>query len=340
MRAGAGTTTSLSTSNPHPITLVEYSPTGQVLTQIPLPQVTNVTATRCAVRVTAATDVALENFMQLSYDGSSIVFPCNDVSLTNSYPNGVTARVVGLLRADGYVDTLTRVTSLFTGSGTSSQNFYRTVASNNGRDYWATGQTNTASAVGLQYMPYGNTTSRNVMPSQAINQRYVTVGPSWPGSGFSASTPMLYLSLANPLALRGIHYAIGGSTLPTNNFTTAMLPGFARYNTVATTAAFNSFCFEPDGRTIWTADAVAFPTSNIVSYTWNDGTSQFDRAVQMAVDAVTQVQAIHGRYEAGVWTLYSVQAARLYRIVPSTGTVAVIATNPTNTYCEWCCAML
>jgi hypothetical protein len=30
-----------------------------------------------------------------------VVVPCSDVSLTNSWPNGVTARSVAILRADG-----------------------------------------------------------------------------------------------------------------------------------------------------------------------------------------------------------------------------------------------
>lgn len=147
-------------------------------------------------------------------------------------PNAVTARVVGFLRADGLVDTTTRVTTLFTNAGTSSANFYRTVTSADGNGVYATGQTSTANGIGMQYTVWGNTTSRQIVYGQATNQRYAYVGPSFPGNpyGQSASQPMLYLSYANPLNLRGIHYMGAAGPLPTTNVTTGtvLVPGFSK----------------------------------------------------------------------------------------------------------------
>lgn len=72
----------LSTSTVGTVTLVEYSPSGTLLSQIPLPIVTNTTATRCAVRYTA--DLMNENFIQRSFTGDTLIFGCNDISITNS----------------------------------------------------------------------------------------------------------------------------------------------------------------------------------------------------------------------------------------------------------------
>ena len=113
-------------------------------------------------------------------------------------------------------------------------------------------------------------------------------------------------------------------------------------------------CLQPSGRTIWTADGQAWAVTgapekyNLVSYEWNDATSQFDRAFEMLVDpvgtATISINTLHGRYETITdvtdgsttdrWVLYSVQNARLIRIIPSLTTVATIATAPTNNYCE------
>lgn len=227
----------------------------------------------------------------------------------------------------GALDTLTRSTNLFTAAGSSSQNFFRNVATFDGSGAWATGQSTVNANVGLMHTPFGATTSNRIILNQATNHRYVLIGPSWPGSGAAASTPQLYLSFAAPTGMRGIHAV--GAGLPTSNQTggtggggTVLLPGFAKYNTASCTTDFNcpliqSFAWEADGRTLWTADSQAFgamtpaPSAkyNIVSYYWNDATAQYDRGLQMAVDPVQILYAIHGRVEAGVWVLYSVMYA-------------------------------
>jgi hypothetical protein len=160
------------------------------------------------------------------------VFPCNDIASGAAVPANISLRVVGLLRADGAVDTSTRVTTAFRDSTTATQ--FRTVASVNGSDIWMTGSTSVSAFHGMHYVPYGNTQTTRVVIANAANQRYVTVGPSWPGSGRPATTPQLYVSFRDGLAARGIHSINGADPLPTRNVTvgaqTTLLPGFSAYN--------------------------------------------------------------------------------------------------------------
>jgi hypothetical protein len=53
VRGGYGGSTTLSTSQPAVITLVEYSPAGVPLSYYPIPTVTNTSASRCATRYVA-----------------------------------------------------------------------------------------------------------------------------------------------------------------------------------------------------------------------------------------------------------------------------------------------
>lgn len=63
--------------------------------------------------------------MQRSFDGTVLMFPCNDVDQGVAYPTNITSRAIGILRADGTISTSQRLTTAFRNS--TSATLFRTV---------------------------------------------------------------------------------------------------------------------------------------------------------------------------------------------------------------------
>ena len=81
-----------------PLTLVEMSPFGDVISSIALPTTTDAadsggTNVRCTFAFSSQ-GFQLEGFMQRSLDGETMVFPCNDVPIGAALPTNITGRVV------------------------------------------------------------------------------------------------------------------------------------------------------------------------------------------------------------------------------------------------------
>ena len=68
-------------------------------------------------------------------------------------PNNISSRIVGVVRADGVVDTSTRVTTAFRDSTTATN--FRTVASVDGAGFWMTGSTSVSAYHGLHFAKPG-----------------------------------------------------------------------------------------------------------------------------------------------------------------------------------------
>ena len=285
-----------------------------------------------------------------------MLIPCEDLANGAAYVANYTNlasfsnRGVSMLRADGRID-VTRFNTAFVRSTTTA--FFRTVTSVDGSGFWMTGSSSNSAFHGMHYVPAGSATTTRVLIGNAANQRWVHVGPSWPGSGNPPSVPQLYISFRDALAQRGIHAVVGG--LPTTNVTgagmgTVLLPGFAALQIAtnnAVTPLIGSFCFTPDATEIWAADTQGWQTlvpavtgfgrTNLVSYVWNAATAAYERTVAMFVDSDatytgTQIQAITGRYEGGVWRVYTCTNTKLFRVTPSEGLVTVIATAPSGSF--------
>ena len=74
---------------------------------------------RCVLSYASA-GYQTEGFMQRSFDGSVLVFPCNDLSPGVAVPPNITGRVIAILRADGTIDTSTRISTAFRDSTTAT----------------------------------------------------------------------------------------------------------------------------------------------------------------------------------------------------------------------------
>lgn len=188
-------------------------------------------------------------YVQRSFDGNYLAFPCNDYNIGSSIPANISLRVIGLLRSDGALD-MQRVTTMYRDASSTGKSPFRTVATLDGvSGVYSTGDTTVSGFSGAMWTPYGASASTRVVQPNLANQRYITVGPAWPGSGVPATTPQLYISFRDPIGQRGVH-AVGtpGLALPTTNQSVlTLLPGFAALNTVSTNFTLpliNSFMFE------------------------------------------------------------------------------------------------
>ena len=175
-----------------PLALVEYTPTGGVVSTINVPTMSWGPNFRCSLSY-ATSGYQSEGLMQRSADGTAVVFGCSDMTVGAAVPLNITGRVIAVLRADGVLDTSTRVTSAFRDS--TSATLFRTVATVDGTQFWMTGSTSSTASFGLHYVPsLGATQSIIVNVFQAANQRYTSFGPS--GNAYDQfSSPQLYMSL-------------------------------------------------------------------------------------------------------------------------------------------------
>ena len=263
LRGGAGEGTTL--AGAQPLTIVEYGVDGNVRSERAIPAEQQGDNAPCLAAYGTG-GYQSDGFIQRSFDQSIVTFPCSNpgVAIGAGFPNNITQRVIGVIYANGTISTSQVVTTAFRDSTTST--LYRTIASvgESGSGYWITGSTSNSDSHGMHYVPKGSSQSTRVVIGNAANQRYVHVGPSWPGSdacvrspSTCASVPQLYMTIRDPVGQRGVHYV--GQGIPTTNQTAGsiLLPGFQWYQqstTNVTTPLIGSFHFEPDGRRIWACD--------------------------------------------------------------------------------------
>ena len=339
-----------------PLSLIElHYQTGDVVSTVAsLPVAADIsTGTPACTLPYQSSGYQLNGFAQRSWDASMVVFPCNDLPAVTVFPNNVSGRVIGLLRADGSIDLRTRVTTAFRDSASATT--YRTVASMDGSSFYMTGSTSSTASDGLHYAEYGSSTSRMISDSNAVNQRYVTMGRDVSAGG----ALQLFISMRDPVPLRGISRV--GSGLPTaTNLTltgTDVLPGFAALQpnaSVLTAPLIGSFVFEDDGRTLWTADTQSWnmnppPSSrpNLVQYVWNltsganvTSAGLWTRGIALELDPPSggysgnQVVHITGRFEdaEASFMVYATNSARIFRVNTRARTVSVLALAPAGTF--------
>jgi hypothetical protein len=162
--------------------------------------------------------------------GRLLVWGCNDLPAGVAPPNNITSRVIGVLTADGTVSTSQRVTNAYRDS--TVQSYFRAVATVDGSGYWLSGYSTSTPSNGILYVAAGSETAVPVLTGNFINQRWVGIGPAYPGSSLPAYSPQLYVSYRDPInpATRGVHAV--GIGLPRSNVTagSTLLPGFAAHN--------------------------------------------------------------------------------------------------------------
>jgi hypothetical protein len=174
-RVGAGGATALSNAAA-PVFLDEFGPTGTPIQSIALPT----TTTEGNARLTASGQSRSEGLIDRSADGRFVVVtgydaavgatgaadaavPGGHLSLTTTAPTAV-PRVVGLVDANGTVDTTTRLA----GAGTAS--IIRSATTTDGERLWATGGNG-----GIVTAPRGSAASTTAAGTAASNLNALTV---------------------------------------------------------------------------------------------------------------------------------------------------------------------
>lgn len=213
--------------------VLEYSPSGDLVSTRALPTITSEGAEVFACAHTFATGgYQTEFFAQLSYNKRMMVFPCDSaVPFGASRVNNITSRVINTMTVDGRLkQQVVRTAFRDSTAGT----VFRTITTVDGSGFWMTGATSSGASNGLHYVAAGSSVSERVSVINAGNQRYVHVGPSYPGLNVGPTTPQLYVSMRDPAGLRGVHMV--GAGLPQFNVTdgTVLLPGFEAYQGAAT----------------------------------------------------------------------------------------------------------
>ncbi len=193
VRVGDGASSLVNTGNP--VFLDEYTTSGTLVQSIALPTTVSGANKRLILSGTATSEGALTR----SADGSAIVLTGYDAATGGPSLSGTTAasvnRVIGLVYADGTVNTTTALTDF------ASANNPRSAATTNGNDLWMAG-----GAGGIRYASLGGTTSNDLSSATLANVRVVQVFNN-----------QLYFSTAS-----GTTYRVGtvGTGLPTSGLQT------------------------------------------------------------------------------------------------------------------------
>ncbi|MBK7440555.1 MAG: T9SS type A sorting domain-containing protein [Bacteroidetes bacterium] len=314
VRVGDGTTSLVNTGNP--VYLDEYTTSGTLVQSIALPTTVSGANKRLILSGTATSEGALTR----SADGSAIVLTGYDAATGGPSLSGTTAasvnRVIGLVYADGTVNTTTALTDF------ASANNPRSATTTNGTDLWMAG-----GAGGIRYASLGGTTSNDLSSATLANVRVVQVFDN-----------QLYFSTAS-----GTTYRVGtvGTGLPTSGLQTlSHLSGIP----AATGSPYGYFMADLDGipgiDVIYVADdgANALRKYSLVAGTWTlNGTIGVDaddyRGITGTVNgsSVTLFCTIKGGSGAtGGGQLVTITDASGYNGT-LTGTPTVLLTAATNT---------
>jgi hypothetical protein len=245
VRVGDGSTSLINTGNP--VFLDEYNSSGTLIQSVAMPTSVVGANKRLILSGTATSEGALSR----SADGSALLMAGYDAALGGGSSLSGTAaasvnRTVGLIYADGSVNTSTALTDF------ASANNPRSATSSNGTDIWITGGVG-----GVRYTTLGATTSNDLSSATLSNLRVVNVYDN-----------QLYFSTAS-----GTTYRIGtvGTGLPTTGLQTlSQLNGIP----AATGSPYGYFMADLDGApgvdVIYVADdgANALRKYSLVAGTW------------------------------------------------------------------------
>jgi hypothetical protein len=202
---GAGALSSAAT----PVTLLEYSKTGALLQAIAVPTADSGSNQTLTVAGSSTADGALNR----SYDGRFLTFAGYDAAPGTLAVAGTTSaatnRIVGMVDANGTIDTTTRVSDSYSGAN------FRSAVTNDGTGFWTTG-----SSSGVRFVTLGSAGTSTSISTTVANTRVASIYPGY--NGFPS--PQLYISAASG-AFQGVSTV--GSGLPTTGpQTTTALPGF------------------------------------------------------------------------------------------------------------------
>jgi len=314
VRVGTGVGSLVNTGNP--VFLDEYTTLGTLVQSVALPTALSGANKRLLLSGTATSEGALSR----SSDGSALVLTGYDANLGGPSLSGTTAasvnRVIGLIQANGTVDTETGLTDFASGNNP------RSATTNNGTDFWMTG-----GAGGIRYAMHGATTSNDLSSATLANLRVLQIFDN-----------QLYFSTAS-----GTTYRVGtcGTGLPTSGLQTlAQLTGIP----ATTGSPYGYFMADLDGfpgiDVIYVADdgANALRKYSLVAGTWTlNGTIGVDaddyRGITGSVsgNTVTLFCTIKGGSSAtGGGQIITLSDASGYNGAFS-GTPTVIFTAATNT---------
>ncbi|UOQ68587.1 T9SS type A sorting domain-containing protein [Hymenobacter volaticus] len=302
--------------------LVEYSPTGTLVQEVPLP--TTNTGSNFALNESgsATSDANLTR----SADGRFLILtgynsPLGTVSVANTAA-ATTNRVIGRIAADGTVNTTTRINDAF------DTNNIRSAASLDGSSFYVVGANS-----GVRYLPLGNLGPTTALSTGSpTNLRTINFfgGNLYVGASSSSSYGVMQVGTGAPTA--------AGQAL-------ALLPGFL---TDAGPSSFGFFCTDqssavPGIDVIYVADD-RVPSSGTMSngggiekWSFVGGTWTRNGTIGSATAAV---RGLTGKVTGSVVTLvasgpgglYTVEDASGYNAAPTTAVLpAAFATAPTNT---------
>jgi hypothetical protein len=304
-RVGTGTGTLSSSATA--VFLDEYTVTGTLVQSIAAPTSVN----GLNLQLTASGSASNEGLLNLSVDGTALLFTGYGATLGTatvaSSPSTTVPRVVGVVGADGVVDTTTSTTSFGTGG-------IRTVASTNGTDIWVAGST-----TGIIYTTKGGSGAGTTVSTTVTNSRSLDI--------FGGQ---LYVSSGAGTIRLG---AIGSGTPTSSGQTTTPIPGLP---TVAPTA-FNEFIFLDLSVGVVGIDTLylADDGNNVLAkYSLVGGT-------WMSNGTIAQTGGFRGLTGSALGsnvTLFGTTPSNLYTFTDSTGyngaltgTLTSIATAGTNT---------
>lgn len=196
---GTGFTTGASTS----VFLDEYTTTGTLVQSIAMPTTVSASGNRALTMSSSATS---EGFLTRSADGNYLTLggynaAPGTASITGTASAAVN-RVMGRVDANGAYDTSTAFSDAFSAAS------IRSVVSDNGTNFWATGGNG-----GIRYATFGGTTTTQV--TSATGTTNTRVANIYGGQLYmsTASSPFIGLSAV-------------GTGLPSAATTASLLPGF------------------------------------------------------------------------------------------------------------------
>jgi len=171
-RIGDGTTTgvSLGTGDAYSVFLDEYTPTGTLVRSVTIP--TADIGTNKALTASSIDAVGASGMLNLSADGQYLVFTGYNATIgttgLSSTKSAVNARVVGLVKYDGTINTSTALTDFC------SRNAPISAVSTNGVDIWCAGLGRADGTSAFRYTTVGSTTSTQIITSP-ITAKYTTI---------------------------------------------------------------------------------------------------------------------------------------------------------------------
>ncbi|WP_375436952.1 T9SS type A sorting domain-containing protein [uncultured Hymenobacter sp.] len=296
--------------------LAEYSPTGTLVQQVPLP----VASASPNLALTASGSATSDANLTRSADGRYLILtgynaPVGLSSVTNSAV-ATTNRVVGRIAADGTVNTTTRISDAF------DANNIRAAASADGSTFYAVGANG-----GVRYLPLGNTGPTTALSTgNPTNLRSINFfgGNLYVGAAASGGYGVLQVGTGAPTS--------AGQAL-------TLLPGFPKDSGPS---SFNFFCTDqsstvPGIDVVYVADDRTPTNGGIQKWSLVGGTWTLNGTIASATAAL---RGLTGKVTGSVVTLVASGAGGLYTIndnagfnaAPTTTTLpAALVTAPANT---------